>query len=307
MQTALVTATDYNNDSALMDAMNFDSRVKSERTRYVYAKSMKRFYKWCISIDVPDNKISRFVIIKYLEHMKAQGRANSYLNVTLKSIKRFYRLLIDQGVIKKSPAEDVEYYPEPKCTSKNKWLSEEQLNNVYKTFDLNTEGGYRDYAIFTFLLYTGLRAAELVNLKMSDIIIRDGKPTEMKVFGKGQKERLVEINDKIYQTLIKYHNLMGLNSSDNLFFTIPSNANRDRRALTYPALYYIIKRIGEQIGVKLSPHKLRHSFATHALKRGASLVAVKNRLGHSSITTTESIYIHDEDECLKFLDFNFIK
>jgi site-specific recombinase XerD len=254
-------------------------------------------------------------MIDYIQQLRDEGLKNSSINTTVKALKKLFRASVDRGLTAENPAAGIEYLPEEKCTSKGKWLSEEQLTVLFDHLKgrIGTETGIRDYAIFTVLLMTGIRANELCNLRWNDIKFdAAGNPSELHVrVAKGGKQRTVELDNRVFGPLMEYYSVIYKTRSydarnENIFWTVPCNRYPERRILNRVALYYIVRRTGERLGTRLHPHNLRHTYATHSLKRGASLVAVKNRLGHSSITTTESIYIHDEDKCLEYLNFNFI-
>ncbi len=307
MSVIVKTSTDKLTDKKLMKMLNFDSRLKSEATLYTYSKLIMKFIRWIDNNNIPRQAVNKLVIIKYMEGLKNLKYKNTSINNNLKAVKRFYRMLQSKDPDLINPVEGIEYYKEPKLTAKHKWLNEDQLREIYSILKQDTsERGLRNYAIFHVLVMTGLRASELCCLTLSDIIYQEGKPVEIKVLGKGDKERLVEFDDFVFGPVKAYHKIGCLSEGSHFFYTIPTNGLQSRRPMNRYDIRYTVKCIGEKIGVELTTHFLRHTYASHALKRGASLVAIKNRLGHSNINVTEQYYIIDEDRCLDYLKFDFL-
>lgn len=290
-------------------ALNFDNKLQSVNSTAVYKSVLNKFYKFLQARGIPFEAVSKQIIIDFMNHQKAQGLKNVSINTSIKALKRLYKMFIEKGMIENNPAEDIAYFKEARCTSKGKWLDSEALAIVKAhLLKKKTERTIRDYAIFNFMVKTGVRANELCNIKFSDILYHNDQPIEVIIrHGKGDKERNIELNESILKPLQEYIELLkiaGYNNSDNdyLFLTLPSNANKNRRSINKRALFVIIQRIGKETGLNIHPHTLRHTFATHSFKNGASLIAVSHRLGHSSTNTTAQIYINDEDECLKFIN-----
>ena len=307
MSNLVKKETEKFTEAKLIKALNFDSRLKSKGTLYTYSKLIMKFIRWIDSNKVPREAVNKLVIIKYMEELKSLKYKNTSINNNLKAIKRFYKLLQSQDPNIINPVEGIEYFKEPKQTAKHKWLNEEQLKNIYSLLKKDTsERGLRNLAIFHILVMTGLRATELCELTFSDIIYQDDKPVEINVHGKGDKDRLVEFDEFVYAPIKAYHKTYGLCEGSNFFYTIPTNGQQERRPMNRFDIRYTIKSIGAKIGIDLTSHYLRHTYASHALKRGASLVAIKNRLGHSNINVTEQYYIIDEDKCLDYLKFDFL-
>ena len=309
----------FKSRATIRQFLNFDGALKSEETTKLYSYYLQRFNEHCYDNGLQWQEdptiVTRQFIVSYLDDLKSSGKSNSSVNGVLKAVKRFYKLLIDKDLINFNPCDGIQYYKEKKATSKNKWLNEKQLQEIYKKLkSKKSVTGLRNYAIFHFLLHTGLRASELCNLKFSDIIYNsEGLPVEIQILhGKGDKFREVEINESILQPILEYRENAGLpvELDDYLFYSTANTKLNphisESRPLNRQALYSIIKRIGKMIDVKLHPHCLRHSFATLCYQRGADLKSLKERLGHSSITTTESIYVVSENKCLEYLNFSFV-
>jgi len=206
---------------------------------------------------------------------------------SISAIKSFFNYLIFEGYIKDSPISNIE---SPKQEKKlPKVLTEEEIKKLINSIDLNHDFGQRNKTIIEILYGTGIRVSELVNLKLSNIFFKENI---IKVIGKGNKERFVpfgEIASNEMKIYINNRNRLKIDSksSDILFL------NRYGRGLTRSMIFKIISDASKRIGLdkKISPHTLRHSFATHLIKNGADLRTIQLILGHESITTTE-IYTH---------------
>lgn len=235
--------------------------------------------------DTPFNCKSETIknyLYKSFSDKKSRSQARS-----ISAIKSFFNYLIFEGYIKESPISNIEA---PKQEKKLPVvLTEDEIKNLINSFDLNHGFGQRNKTIIEILYGTGIRVSELVNLKLSNIFFKENI---IKVIGKGNKERFVPLGEiasdemKIY---INDRNQLKIDSksSDVLFL------NRYGRRLTRSMIFKIISDASKRIGLdkKISPHTLRHSFATHLIKNGADLRTIQLILGHESITTTE-IYTH---------------
>ncbi len=167
-------------------------------------------------------------------------------------------------------------------TNKYKWLDENQLKEIFQHLKNNdSEKGLRDYAIFYFLVMTGLRCSELCSLKFKDIIYKDNKPIEIVFTGWGNKERVVEVDESIIDAVDVYREKAGLGTDrdDYIFYTTPCNRHKNRSPLTRGTLYKIIKSIGDKFNLKLSPNKLRHTNIAHLVKNGAPIHKVYKGIG----------------------------
>lgn len=212
----------------------------------------------------------------------------------ISGIRSFYRFLLYNNYIEQDPSELLEL---PRLGSHlPEVLSVEEIDNMIAAIDLSKKEGQRNRAIIEMLYGSGLRVSELVTLKLSNMYRKEGY---MLVEGKGSKQRLVPISDeaeKQFQLWLMDRNQLDVKPefSDYAFL------NRYGRGLTRSMIFHIIKELAELAGVKknISPHTLRHSFATHLLQNGADLRIIQQLLGHESITTTE-IYTHVTVENLR--------
>jgi integrase/recombinase XerD len=178
-------------------------------------------------------------------------------------------------------------------------MSEKQVDTLLEAPDLDTPLGLRDRAMLETLYATGLRVSELVNLKLHEVSLADGV---LRAFGKGSKERLVPLGEQAIDWIGHYlkearADILGGQQDDALFITARGGP------MTRQAFWQLIKRYALRAGIapeKLSPHVLRHAFATHLLNHGADLRVVQLLLGHADISTTQ-IYTHVARERLKSL------
>ncbi len=213
----------------------------------------------------------------------------------ISGIKAFYNFLNYARIISYHPAEDIET---PRTTRKLPVvLSIYEIEEMIKQIDRSTAEGERNYAIIETLYGCGLRVSELVQLKISDINMKE---EYIKVTGKGNKERWIPIGIPALNAIRNYYEhhrkyIQTLPKHNDILFL-----NKFARPLSRIMIFYIIKDLAQKAGIQknISPHTLRHSFATHLIEGGANIRAVQELLGHSSITTTE-IYTHIDREFLR--------
>jgi integrase/recombinase XerD len=212
-------------------------------------------------------------------------------------MRRYYRHDLQRGAAREDPTVRVRKPKRPRRLPKN--LSERDVEALLDAPDADTPLGLRDRAMLETLYATGLRVSELVGLKLGAISLRDGV---VRVLGKGSKERLVPLGDEAIGWIERYlagprAALLAGAKADHVFVT------SRKGPLTRQAFWHLVKRYGAAAGIPgeaLSPHVLRHAFATHLLNHGADLRVVQLLLGHADITTT-TIYTHVARERLKRL------
>ncbi len=241
--------------------------------------------------------VDRGVLRQFLGHLLDKGYTIKSAARKLSSIRSFLRYLVKQGAIVHNPALSV---PGPKLPKKLPvFLDESSINRILELPDTSTLNGLRDAAMLELLYSTGIRVGELVGLNVQSV---DWANSTVKVYGKGAKERIVPFGKHARRVLKRY---LGRRQECISSETDP----RDRCALffstrgkrIYPEAVYLtaVKYIGKISELeKKSPHVLRHTFATHLLNRGADLRAVKELLGHESLSTTQ-IYTHVSMDRLK--------
>ena len=241
--------------------------------------------------DVDEAALMVFVA-KLSQTLRASSQAR-YIS----TLRRFYRYLLARGRIAKDPTLKISMPVQPSRLPKV--LSERQVEGLLAAPKTETGLGQRDRAMLETLYATGLRVSELVGLKLHEVSFDMGV---VRVFGKGGKERLVPLGENAVDWLRLYLSearpaLLGARQTDDLFVTARGSA------MTRQAFWQLIKRYAPLAGIdaaRLSPHVLRHAFATHLLNHGADLRVVQMLLGHSDISTTQ-IYTHIARERLKTL------
>ena len=230
------------------------------------------------------------------DQFRSKAKATSIAR-RLSSLRRFYALQLLQGTLHADPTLRVKAPKLPRRLPKN--LSEAQVELLLAAPDPETTLGLRDRAMLETLYATGLRVSELVGLTRAQVSLDMGV---VRVVGKGSKERLVPLGEESIEWLKRYlangrPQLVGNGKSDAIFVTAR------RGPLTRQAFWALLKRLAVKAGIpaaSLSPHVLRHAFATHLLNHGADLRVVQLLLGHADITTT-TIYTHVARERLKKL------
>ncbi|HHU50832.1 MAG TPA: site-specific tyrosine recombinase XerD [Firmicutes bacterium] len=223
----------------------------------------------------------------YLLNLQAKGRATSTISRSLAAIKSFYHFLAREMIIPKDPTANLEAPKQEKRLPKV--LSVESVLKLLEQPDLKTPAGIRDRAMLEVLYATGLRVSELVSLRLTDLNLEEGY---IRCLGKGSKERIIPLGSVAVKYLQFYLNharkfLAATPGEETLFL------NHHGRGLTRQGFWKIIKKYAEKLGIadRITPHTLRHSFATHLLENGADLRAVQEMLGHVDISTTQ-IYTH---------------
>ena len=210
------------------------------------------------------------------------------LSRILSGVRSFYHFLVLSDVLEVNPTELLEFPKKPQHLPDV--LSVEEIDAMIDCIDLSKPDGQRNRAIIETLYGCGLRVSELINLEISKLYLDEGYVV---IRGKGSKERLVPISEVAQEQILLYINEQRSmqtikRGDDNILFL-----NKRGGRLSRVMIFYIIKRLAELAGIRrqVSPHTLRHSFATHLLEGGANLRAIQQMLGHESISTTE-IYIH---------------
>ena len=266
----------------------------SENTRRSYQSDLRLCAAWLEKKQLTLSAADRQSILSFLAYKVNEGHKPRTTARILSSLKRYYQYLIRENRRKDNPCRLVE---SPKLgRSLPETLSETDVVLLLRAPDEKTELGLRDLAMLELLYATGLRVSELVGLEMNQLSFNQGL---VRVIGKGNKERLVPLGEQALDAIQLYvkdarPGILKLKTSEALFVT-----NRGG-AMTRHAFWHLIKRYALKAGIsqKLSPHTLRHAFATHLLNHGADLRVVQVLLGHSDLSTTQ-IYTHVAQERLK--------
>lgn len=271
-----------------------NERNYSKLTIKNYAEDLDKFNKYLDDNHLNYLKISKDDIRVYLKYLDILKLKKSTISRILSSLRSFYSYLVIQNKIDINPFKLIR---NPKKESKLPiFLSYEEFIEILNKIKEDNELSIRNKLILEMLYATGLRVSELTNIKLDDINISD---KSIRVMGKGNKERIVYFGDYAKEMLELYLNtnrneLLKEKQSKYLFI----NKNSDR--LTFRGVEYLIDEISKlsSIKYKISPHVLRHTFATHLLQEGADLRSVQTLLGHSSLSTTQ-IYTHITSEHLR--------
>jgi integrase/recombinase XerD len=280
----------------------FKTYLKLERSLAVnsidaYSKDLYKLYQYA---DLQINKkspteFSLTDLRDFIKWVNELGMIPSSQARIISGIKAFYKYLLVEDLIASDPSELLEI---PKITRKlPDTLSIDEINKMIAAIDVSKPEGVRNKAMLEVMYGCGLRVSELTELKLSNLHL---DIEFIKVTGKGSKERLVPIGGEaikalsIWIDLVRVHIPIKKGEEDLVFL------NRRGSRLSRVYVFLLIKQLAELIGLKknISPHTLRHSFATHLVEGGADLRAVQEMLGHESITTTE-IYTHLDREYLK--------
>lgn len=269
----------------------------SRNTLESYRNDLQQFSVWlekCSNstlIDADHSDLLAFLAYKVSIRVKANTTSRE-----LSSLKRFYRFLLRQGKIRADPSLKISAPKLPRSLPRN--LTEKDVEILLNTPDVKLPIGLRDRAMLEVLYASGLRVSELVNLKISQVSLNTGV---VRVMGKGGKERLAPLGEDALEWISLYMTearltLLGGKVSEALFVTARGSV------MTRQAFWHLIKRHASRAGISkpLSPHTLRHAFATHLLNHGADLRVVQLLLGHSDISTTQ-IYTHVASARLKQL------
>ncbi|MEP6920247.1 MAG: site-specific tyrosine recombinase XerD [bacterium] len=254
-----------------------------------YARDLARLDKWATKCGKQIQELERPDLRKWIAQLSREGLAPSSVARAVSAARGFFRFLMLDGHIKKQPTEDLDtpqrfaYLPQ--------FLTEDEINQLLSAPDVDTEEGVRDRALLEVMYAAGLRVSELVTLKQADVDIHAGL---IVCHGKGSKERRVPIGKSAVNWLQQYCALRAAYGKTSASMFI----NRGG-PLTRQFAWALIKRYAAKAGVKdISPHTLRHSFATHLLQNGADSRSVQALLGHSDISTTQ-IYTHITDRQLR--------
>ena len=262
----------------------------SEHTIINYTIDLKAFALFLGDKDI--GSIDHLTLRRFLAEMRAKNYAKRTMARKLAALRTFFRFLFREGHIKTNPITAVST---PKLDKKlPKFLDVEQVSRLIMKPDDSTVPGARDRAIFETLYSSGLRVSELVGLDDDDIDFISGV---VKVLGKGSKERIVPIGDQALRAIRSY---LDKRSVDKVKDKHAVFLNKSGTRLTDRSVRRIVDKYIKlcSIEAKISPHSLRHSFATHLLDRGADLRSVQELLGHMNLSTTQ-IYTHVTMERLK--------
>lgn len=272
-----------------------EERGLAKNTLESYGRDLKYFQQFLERNDKTfATGSTREVVLAYLQELQHQGKALSTISRNLAALKSFYQYLLKEGLAAADPVANME---SPKLEKKlPKVLSVQEVELLLQQPNVTLPSGLRDKAMLELLYATGIRVSELISLSQGDVNLELGY---IKCFGKGSKERVVPLGSIAAKCVASYlrkgrPSLVRSKQEEALF------VNHHGRRLTRQGFWKIIKKYAYEANIdkEITPHTLRHSFATHLLENGADLRSVQEMLGHADISTTQ-IYTHVTKSRLK--------
>ncbi len=267
-------------------------RGLSANTLVAYRSDLEKLTAFAQAAGKELISLERDDLMHFMQHLHEQGLEAKSVARALVTVRSFFKYLVLDGILKRDPSVNLE---SPKSwQSLPKFLIAEEVERLLEAPDASTDTGLRDKAMLEVLYATGLRVSELVGLKVNDLNLDMGFLTTL---GKGSKERTVPLGQSAIGWLRRYQGVrsrwLGDKSSSLLFL------NKSGSPVSRQAFWKLIVEYGNRAKIgHITPHLLRHSFATHLLENGADLRSVQLMLGHSDISTTQ-IYTHITNERLK--------
>lgn len=251
-----------------------------------YRIDLRHFGHWLNDQSIEFERVERIQIVRYFQSLRTAGISARSVARALAAIRGLFRFLVTERHLKHDPTENIE---NPKLwTTLPKSLQPSEVEALLRAPDRSTPVGLRDAAMLELLYATGLRVSELIHVKLEDMVMDAGF---LRTIGKGSKERIVPFGDAARDAVVAY-----VERGRPHFVKHPDPylflSNRGR-AMSRQSFWMHIVRYAREAGIAahISPHVLRHSFATHLLENGADLRSVQMMLGHSDISTTQ-IYTH---------------
>ena len=251
-----------------------------------YAIDLRHFGHWLNDQAIDVDRVERIDIVKYFQSLRASGISARSVARALAAIRGMFRFLVAERHLTRDPTENLE---NPKLWSTlPKAILPSEVETLLAAPDRSTPDGLRDAAMLELLYATGLRVSELIKVRMDEVVMDAGF---LRTIGKGSKERIVPFGDTAKEAIVKYVESgrpdFDKHADPHLFLS------RRGRPMTRQSFWMKIVRYAREAGIKthISPHVLRHSFATHLLENGADLRSVQMMLGHADISTTQ-IYTH---------------
>jgi integrase/recombinase XerD len=278
-----------------LDAI-WTERGLSANTLGAYRADLMTLWRGLSERNVSIEEAEKADLLDFLARRVESGAKPRSTARQLSSFRRFFRYMMQEGLRDNDPTADIDM---PRIgRSLPRTLTEDEVDALLQAPNTDEPLGHRDRAMLELLYATGLRVSELINLRQSQVNFNQGV---LRIVGKGDRERLIPLGDEALRWLSEFiesprMEILLERQTDYLFPT------RRGDRMTRQAFWHIIKRYAQKAGIKkkLSPHSLRHAFATHLLNRGADLRVVQLLLGHSDLSTTQ-IYTHVARERLKDL------
>jgi len=261
-------------------------RNASKYTIRNYTNDLIEFFNFVRDSDIESLRdVNKKTLRSYLAHLMGRGIAKSSVARKLSAIRSFYRYLMREEIVPVSPAANTASPKQDKLLPS--FLTVEEAKRLVESPDLSRPQGQRDRALLELLYASGLRISELVSINVAEVNLAT---REMRVWGKGSKERIVLIGGPAARALREYisngrRELLGNKKNNALFI------NRSGGRLPVRTVQKILEKYARTIDKKVNPHMLRHTFATHLLDGGADLRVVQELLGHAQLSSTQ-IYTH---------------
>lgn len=269
-----------------LDHLRVERRL-AEHTLESYARDLVGLAEFAAGLERTPEQLDRVALEALVRQQLTRGLSPRSVARMVAAIRGFYRFLVLDRRLEQSPAEDLQ--PPRAWPTLPKYLAIEEVDTLIAQPDVSTARGLRDRALIELLYATGMRVSELISVRLADLHLDEHYVT---CIGKGNKERLIPMGEQAAGWIRRYQRdgrplLLKRRSSPRLF------VNARGGALTRVGFWKILKEYGRRANLPrtLSPHVLRHSFATHLLERGADLRAIQLMLGHSDLSTTQ-IYTH---------------
>ena len=283
-----------------LDFISYEKGL-SKNTQLSYRNDLLKFINYLYQKNFANfNSLKRNDIRDYLFKLKSDGLKSSSIARQIVSIKKFFEYLLNEGLISEDPSALINSPKIWKTIPETLSVNEVSLLLSYVSNIKKYRHAFRDKVIIELAYACGLRVSEIVNLQINSIYFEE---SYIQVTGKGQKDRLIPINKTTLSMIDEYIKTERTKFSSNSNFLFIS---QHKKPLTRQRIWQIIKLHIRNAGIikNVSPHTLRHSFATHILENGGSLRAIQEMLGHSNISTTE-IYTHIEKNRLKNIHEKF--
>ena len=265
----------------------------SPLTVEAYQRDMDQFVAYLKSdFEVDDlTKVDRLMVKSYIVRMKEEGLVNRSINRKISTLRTFYKYCLRENLIEKSPMTGIKALKLPKTLVK--FVTETDINKV-SFGDGDDFPTCRDRLLFELLYQTGMRQAELRGLKDGDV---DKMDMQLKIHGKRNKDRMVPLSREMIQLIVQYQAMRDATFTDKAERLLLNDRGGEMTpSFVYNKVHHMLE--GVTTLKQKSPHVLRHTFATHLLDEGASLVAIQKLLGHQDLATTQ-IYAHNTLEQLK--------
>ncbi|MFC0233104.1 site-specific tyrosine recombinase XerD [Vagococcus entomophilus] len=264
-------------------------RGLSKNTIQSYRRDLSQYLDFLKNSEISAwDRVDRYVVLNFLQCLKEEGKSSATIIRMVSALRKFHQFLRQERITENDPMQHVDT---PKKGQKlPKILSVEEVETLIETPDTTTILGIRDRAILEVMYATGLRVSELISLKLSDLHLSLGL---IQTIGKGDKERIIPLGDLAIKWIEKYLNesrsSLSYHKEPQPFLFL----NHHGRGLTRQGIWKNLRQIVKDAGIdkEVTPHTLRHSFATHLLENGADLRVVQELLGHADISTTQ-IYTH---------------